>query len=178
MTRIECPSEAWDRHCEDEERANTPTDGELIEQLDGYGHLTWTVGYSDEGCEDPRCECPKFEVCEGLVPLCKSCGHPEYRGDWLACFDFKMFDHLDKGLVIAYHVVVNSDSGGFIEMYDSGVVTPDKAPFDLPDYWTSLGMDDDTAWSEKEVKNSWECNERWNKALKEAIVEQEALNEH
>ena len=44
MTRIECPSEAWDRYCEDEERANTPTDDELIEQLDAYGHLTWVVG--------------------------------------------------------------------------------------------------------------------------------------
>jgi hypothetical protein len=51
------------------------------------------------------------------------------------------------------------------------LVTPDKAPFDLPDYWASIGMDDGTAWSEKEVKDSWDCNERWNKALKEALVQ-------
>ena len=58
MTRIECPSESWDRHCEDEERSNTPTDNELIEQLDAYGHLTWVVGYSDEWSEDNICPCP------------------------------------------------------------------------------------------------------------------------
>ena len=170
MIRIECPSEAWDKYCAQEERANTPTDGELIAELDAYGHLAWTVGYSDEWCEDPRCECEKFEPCDGSVPLCGTCGHPECRGDWLACFDFKPFDHPDKGLVIAYHVVVNSDSGGFIDMCDSGVVTPDKAPFDLPDYWASIGMDDGTAWSVDECALSWAVNERWNKDLKEAIA--------
>jgi hypothetical protein len=128
MTRIECPSEAWDRYCEDEERANTPTDDELTEQLDAYGHLTWVVGYSDEWTEDEVCGCVSTWKGGKLVSgpeieggKCAKCGKREDRGDWLACFDFKTFDHPDDGLVIAYHVVVNSDSGGFIETCDSGV---------------------------------------------------------
>jgi hypothetical protein len=165
MTRIECPSEAWDRECEQEERANTPTNGELIEELDAYGHLTWVVGFNDEWAEDPRCECPKFEACEGLVPLCKSCAHPEHRGDWFACFDFKISNHVEKGLVIAYHAVVNSDSGGFIDTGESGVVPLSKAPFNLPDYWASIGMDDGTPWTVDECKAVEICNDRWNKDL-------------
>jgi len=178
--RIECPSESWDRHCEQEERANTPTDDELIAELDAYGHLTWAVGYSDEWSEDNVCPCPM--VWEPGKPVkapeyrddsCTKCGGREHRGDWLACFDFKTFDCPDRGILIAYHVVVNSDSGGFIDELESGVVTPDKAPFDLPDYWASVGMEGGTAWSEEEVKDSWDCNKRWNEELKRLIEQHE-----
>ena len=146
-----CPSKDWDRHCEDEQRAESPSDEELIEKLDAYGHLTWVVGYGDDGDDDDR-------------------------GDWLACFDFFIHTNPDGDTKVAYQVVVNSDSGGFIESPESGVVPADKAPFDLPDYWASIGMDGDPAWTDEEIKDSWTCNEQWNKALKEAI-ERELTNE-
>ena len=81
--RIECPSEAWDRYCDAEERAHEPTDEEMIERLDGYGHLLYTVG----------------------------------NEDWCAALDF--FVHGDR---VAYHVVVDCESGGFTDTIESGVV--------------------------------------------------------
>ena len=66
-----------------EELANDPTDQDLLDQLDGFGHLTWTVG----------------------------------NEDWMACFDAVRHD--DR---IAYHVVVDCQSGGFVETVENGVI--------------------------------------------------------
>jgi hypothetical protein len=142
----ECPSKAWDRHIADQERAETPTDSEMLEGLDAYGHLNWTVGSGEEGDE---------------------------RGDWLACFDFEVFDHPERGKLVAYHVVVNSESGHFIDTLETAVVEASKAPFDLPDYWTGIGIDQGD-WTEEEVNQAHECNERWNKDLREALEVKEA----
>ena len=129
-------------------------DDPLLEQLDAYDHLSYVVGYSDEDNEDVS--------------------EDSDRGDWLACFDFLVDRNPDGTIKVAHHVVVNTDSGGFIDTVDRGVVTLSedmkKAPFDLPDYWASIGMDHGTCWTEKEVKDSWECNKRWNRDLKEAIA--------
>ena len=62
---------------------------------------------------------------------------------------------------------------GFIEQLDSGIVTFDNPPLDLPDYWTDIGMNDGTLWSEKEVKDSLVVNEVWNKDIKEAMKQHE-----
>jgi hypothetical protein len=76
------PDEPWD----------VPTDEELLASLDAYGHLTYVTGFSDEWNEDVS--------------------EDSDRGDWLACFDFKAWKHPSRGVLVAFHVVVNSDSGG------------------------------------------------------------------
>ena len=189
MNRIPCPSESWDAYSEGQEfpddlcfnclcklpeedpdpanggdspwqegfcseecrkRIPVPRDEDKLKELDAYGHLTWTVGYSDECNQDDR-------------------------GDWLACFDFLVWKHPSRGVLIAYEVTVNSDSGGFIESPDRGVVPADKAPTGLPDYWAGIGMDDGTPWTLTEIKESWEVNDRWNAALGKAISEAASL---
>lgn len=128
-----------------QERAGTPTFDEMIEGLDAYGHLTWTVGFGDD-CDE--------------------------RGDWLACFDFEVFDHPERGKLVAYHTVVNSDSGGFIDTLETAVVEADKAPFDLPDYWAGVGQEHE-AWTEEEVTEAAKCNTEWNDALRKALGEED-----
>ena len=141
----DCPSKAWERYVADQERAETPDDSELLEGLDAYGHLTWTVGFGEDGDE---------------------------RGDWLACFDFAVFDHPERGKLVVYHVVVNSESGGFIDTLEARVVETSKAPFNLPDYWAGIGMEQGD-WTDEEVNKASQCNEQWNKALREALEKDE-----
>ena len=159
------------------------TDERLMQSLDAYGHLTWTVGFSDEWTEDPLCECASFKPSpspaeedeedwsHGLLPVCVKCDKREHRGDWLACFDYNVATD-DHGVTrVAYHVVVNSDSGGFIDTLERGVVGPDKAPYDLPDYWTSIGIEHGTPWSPEEMKQADHCQTQWSLSLREAITQ-------
>tara|TARA_R100000152_G_C6764147_1_gene188692 strand:+ start:753 stop:1163 length:411 start_codon:yes stop_codon:yes gene_type:complete len=128
-----------------------PTDESQLKSLDAYGHLTYTTGYSDEEND------------------AKGVYTERDMGDWLACFDFKVWKHPSRGVLVAFHVVVNSDSGGFTDTLESSVVEADKAPFSLPDYWTGIGMDDGTPWTEQECKDANDCQERWEADLREAI---------
>ena len=117
MSRIQCPSEAWDDYSEREERNHYPTDDEMMGELDAYGHLSYVVGFSDEWAEDKVCDCPtvykggkvteKPEIVfdEDKGPTCKKCGGREYRGDWLACFDYHIYTDADCMTKLAYHVV-------------------------------------------------------------------------
>ena len=91
------------------------------------------------------------------------------RGDGWSCFEVKVWKEPRRGVLVAYHVIVNSDSGGLIDTLESGVIEADNAPFDLPDYWTSLGMDDGTPWTEQECKDADNCQKRWEADLREAI---------
>ncbi len=141
MTRIECPSEAWDRYLDGEELAHCPTDADMLDGLDAYGHLTWCVGYDVDDDHD---------------------------GDWIACFDFEVFDHPERGVLVAYHTVVNSDSGGFVDTLESGVVEADKAPLNLPDYWASIGQEHG-GWTDADCEDASRVNAEWNKALRAAI---------
>ena len=193
MTRIQCPSEAWDDYCEQEERKHFPTDNEMMDELDAYGHLSFVVGFCDGWEEDRVCDCPtvweggkvaeKPEIVfdEDKGPACKKCGGREYRGDWLACFDYRVYTDPDCVTKLAYHVVVNSDSGGFIDTLETGCITfnplkPDdmmkalkQIPYDLPDYWTGIGMGHGTVWLEAEVKDANKCQEKWKAALKKDL---------
>ena len=145
MTKIKCPSEAWDQHVEDEERTGFPHDEERLKLLNAYGHLRWTVGFGDD--EEEAAD----------------------RGDWLACFDFQVDIDPSGKVSVAYHVVVNSDSGGFIETTEESVVSADKAPFGLPTYWAGIGMNSGVEWTEQEREQANECQERWETALRAAI---------
>jgi hypothetical protein len=134
-------SRTWEQHIKDEERAHCPTDEEMLAELDAYGHLQWTVGYDND------------------------------NGDWLACFDFDVFDHPERGKLVAYEVVVNSDSAGFIDTLDKGVVEADKAPFNLPDYWMGIGIDNGPEdWSDQDIEDSSRVNASWNDALKRVLA--------
>jgi hypothetical protein len=141
----------WEGYCSEPCRRGEPVspDEDQLKSLDAYDHLTYTTGYSDEWNEDV--------------------GEDSDRGDWMVCFDFRVWKHPSRGVLVAYHVVVNSDSGGFIDTVERGVVEADKAPFTLPDYWTSIGMDDGTPWTEQECKHADDCQERWEADLREAI---------
>ena len=128
-------SRSWEQSIRDEERAHTPTDKEMLAGLDAYGHLTWAVGYEND------------------------------NGDWLACFDFEVFNHPERGLLVAYHVVVNSDSGGFVETAQTDVVEAEAAPFNLPDYWMGVGLEPGGDWSDDDIAEATRTNESWNEAL-------------
>lgn len=133
---------SWEQHIKEEEQSHCPSDEDMLANLDAYGHMSWVVGYGNED------------------------------GDWLACFDFEVFDHPERGLLVAYHTVVDSDSGGFIDTLERSVVEVGKAPFDLPDYWLSIGMDHGVEdWSEEDIKEALLANEQWNAALKDAVKE-------
>jgi hypothetical protein len=131
-----------------ESEENATKDKNTMGDLDAYGHLTWVAGYSDEW---------------------RDVGIQTDRGDWLACFDFRVFKCRSRGVMVAYHTVVNSDSGGFIMTAEEGVVVADKAPFDLPDYWTSIGMDDGVQWLDDEIKSANDCQRSWETSLRQEI---------
>lgn len=64
------------------------TEKEMLDALDAYGHLTWTVG----------------------------------NEDWLACADFAVFVNRDGDVLVAYHVVVDCESGCFTDTPEAAVV--------------------------------------------------------
>jgi len=124
----------YEQHERDRERASCPTDDEMLAELDGYGHLSWTVG--DE--------------------------------DWIACLDFNVVAHPERGILVAYHVVVDCESGGFTDTPESRVVEAEKAPRDLVLYWASIAQHNGTTCDDADVKAT---NKRWNEALAEALAE-------
>jgi len=180
----------WEGFCSEECRKGepVPTDEHQLKELNAYGHQTYTVGFSDEWSDHKTlCDCswqPKetfgFKIRRFFKRLvrnrrpvmgerCAVCGNREDRGDWLACFDGIVWKHPSRGVLVAYHVVVNSDSGGFTDTLESGVVEAEKAPFDLPDYWTSIGMDHGIPWTEEECRKANDCQERWESNLRQEI---------
>lgn len=73
-----------------------------MKNLDAYGHLTWAAGWSDEWNEE--------------VP------EDSDRGDMLVAADA-----VRDGDNVRYHLVVNTDSGGFIETQEQGSVPAAEA---------------------------------------------------
>lgn len=136
----------WEGFCSEPCRKGEPvtSDEDQLKSLDAYGHLSYVVGYSDEG-EDSD------------------------RGDWLACFDFKVWLHPSRGVLVAYHAIVNSDSGGFIDTLESDVVEADKAPFTLPGYWADIGMEHGTPWTDQECRDAQAIYGKWYADLRAAI---------
>jgi hypothetical protein len=125
----------------DRDRAHCPDDSEMLADLDAYGHMTWTVGYGED---------------------------EEHDGDWLACFDFAVYAHPERGVLVAYHTVVNSDSGGFIDTLETRVVPAEQAPFNLPDYWAGIGQSHG-GWTEADYQDAHRVNDDWNAALRAAL---------
>lgn len=79
----------------EEEKELAAFESALMDTLDAYGHLTWTVGSED----------------------------------WLACADASL-GRFHGRLFLAWHVVVDCESGGWIDTLETGFeeITPDGKP--------------------------------------------------
>jgi hypothetical protein len=94
--RIECPSEAWDRHCEDEDRAAFPNEEEMLERLDPMGDAA-----------------SKYSVSLSIP------GDDDYESDTTLYADFGVFEDEAGEIFIAYAVVY--DGPGLTDTAESGV---------------------------------------------------------
>jgi len=128
------------------------TDGPQFSQgdVDAYGHLTWAVGWAPTTDDDNR-------------------------GDWLACVDAV---RSDCGNFVSYHVVVNSDSGGFIDTLESGILTTSDARKQLPGllgYWLDIAskhISGQGEWfTEEETAKNLEAIKNWRAHVEEVIAE-------
>lgn len=98
--------------------------------------------------------------------------------DWLACFDAKRFG--DK---IAYHAVVNCESGGFIDTIEKGVIPVADAEslFGLPESYVDAGIEGHLEAAQKNRNRSanqriplgrfsWkDCDRRWKRHIKQLM---------
>lgn len=80
------------------------TDQEMLDTLDAYGHLSWTVG----------------------------------NEDWIACADYNVFINTDGEILLAYHVVVDCESGGFTDTLEAQVHNLTKRPYSSKHGWCPL----------------------------------------
>ena len=110
-----------------------------INKLDAYGHLTWVTDFGEEGGDE---------------------------GDLMFALDFKVFREKSRKYV-AYHIVVNSESGHFIETQEEVIVPASQAPYDLPLATTDMGGD--LSMTPRQWEDAEKINESWNRALKSAI---------
>lgn len=146
-TRIPCPSESWDLYEKmQEEEQQEEAEQQAVESLDAYGHLAYCVGWNDDDAPEDS-----------------------DRGDWLACFDFAVFVDGEGDVKVAYHTIVNSDSGGFIDTLEQRVVDAAKAPYNLPDYWRGIGESQGVVWTDAEIDEALRANSQWNADLKAEI---------
>jgi len=150
----QCPSESWMTYEKDQESSEeNASQKERLAALDAYGHLAWTVGFGSEDDDD----------------------WPD-RGDMLWCFDYAVHHDIDLGsIVIAYHVVLNSESGSCIETQESAVVPLSKAPYNLPEQYVDGSICADDQWRDDELTRAQDTNDMWNADLKRSIAV--ALNE-
>lgn len=117
--------------------------------LDAFGHLSWGVGYFDDAA-------------------------PEERGDWTAWADCDA----QHGWV-GYHVVIDSDSGGFCDgSLDMGVMAPDEAEAELPgllDKWLDVASEHLGAsghwFTETETEENQRAIADWRGKVAEVVAE-------
>jgi len=89
----------------------------------------------------------------GHLNWCVSMRPSKNGGDWLACFDAR---RVKDG--IEYHVIVNSDSGGFIDTLEGGIIPLEKAKdelFYLVERWKDIGSIHNNMYCCKKVAASW-----------------------
>ena len=144
--------------------------------LDAYDHLSYVVGWSDECREDLNemeilALASNGDLCDEEIEQLVAEATMEDRGDWLACVDFDRRDNY-----VAYHVVVNSDSAGYIETIEKGCYTLEEARVQLPgllermdDTGSEMLVNDGQWYTRSERKENLAAIERWKKALKKAL---------
>ena len=92
--------------------------------------------------------------------------------DWMACFDA-----VRVGDEIHYHVVVNCESGGFIETTESGAIPVKDAEklFGLPSSYVDIGIENHlVARQKREPVGRFayrDCEKRWKRHIKQLIAE-------
>ena len=145
-------------------------------KLDAYGHLSWIIGYNDENdkeLENPLVVLAKAaEMTDEELAALDSQEEPRTCGDWIACADYDRI-----GGYVGYHVVVNSDSGGFVDTVESGVYTVEDARKHLPgllETWNDVASEhlvNDGVWfTELETEENSKAVIRWKKNLKEDLT--------
>ena len=150
MTRIECPSEAWDRHCEQEERAAFPSDSEMIESLDAA-------------------ERSEYSICESIE------GDEDYESDTVIWSDFSVFESRDGPIRIAYVVVY--DGPGYCAATDSGVFDASELGDLSKNAWFPAesqvdAVNESLVMDESKAFIHWEDVERAQKAWTKELVSQ------
>jgi hypothetical protein len=142
--------------------------------LDAYGHLSYVVGWSDEWREDVTeleviAKAASGDLTDEEIENEAQDVDMGDRGDWLACVDIDR-----RGDWVGYHVVVNSDSGGFIDTIEQGVLTVAEARDQLPgllETYDDVGSEhlvNDGQWYTKEERG--ECLaavKRWKQHVEE-----------
>lgn len=126
----------WEDHVAQQEAAAAPTYTEVLEGLDAYGHMTYCLGFGDEG--DER--------------------------DWSAYLDFRVFTDCDGIVVVGYHAVVNSESGSFIETIIEDVGSLKEA-LGLADEVLDIALSGPGTATEREIQDATDCIKRWKKDL-------------
>ena len=150
MTRIECPSEAWDRHCEQEERAAFPSDSEMIESLNAM-------------------ERSEYSICESIE------GDEDYESDTVIWSDFSVFESRDGPIRIPYVVVY--DGPGYFAATDSGVFDASElGDLDKNTWFPAMSQVDATneslAIDESKAFIHWKDVEKAQKAWTKELVSQ------
>ena len=140
--------------------------------LDAYGHLSYVIGFNDEDDEEPEAplvtlaRAPDMtdEEIEALVVE-----EPRTCGDWIACADAAR-----DGDRVGYHVVVNSDSGGFIETVEEGIYTVEEARKHLPgllETWDDVASEHLVTggvwYTEQETQENLRAIKRWKEYVEE-----------
>jgi hypothetical protein len=90
--------------------------------------------------------------------------------DWMACFDAS---YCPESKRIFYHVVVNSDSAGFLETVEKGSISPyDEIGIEylkqIPDVYFNVGAAQGLTMG---LDGLEETSESWKKHLRELICE-------
>lgn len=143
--------------------------------LDAYGQ-GWGVGYNDES--DPEPDVPMLVIAKAAAEemdddeIDEVALFPRDCGDWSAWADVHRI-----GDWVAYHIVVNSDSGGFIDTMESGVLSIEEARRKLPnllDYWRDVASEhlvmSETWFTNEEIEDDLKTIQRWKDHLKEVLA--------
>ena len=142
--------------------------------LDAYEHLSWGIGFCDENDPEEINPLQLLAQSEGMSDeeIEEAQMFPRTCGDWSAWLDFDR-----KGDWVGFHVVVNSDSGGFIETGQKGVMPLEQARKELPglidtfhdqasDRLSFLGE-----WfTREEIEDNEKTIKRWKQVVKERLA--------
>ena len=111
---------------------------------------------------------------EELLKRCDAYGHLTWtlgNDDWMACFDA-----VREGDRIAYHAVVNCESGGFIDTVEKGVVPVSEAEklIELPSSFIDAGIENHLeARQRREPVGRFayrRCEKTWARHIKQLIA--------
>jgi len=140
---------------------------EIIEEKGSLSVGPWWDGYCSTHCQQGKPVIDIDAILRDLDPygsLEYTIGYDNNDGDWTACFDYEIVRHHTKGVLVLYKIVVDSDSGGFIETADQGESAFIFAKNIIED-WTGIGQELDGPWSEEDIQQAVETSNRWKRDM-------------